>query len=156
MLDQFETRPRPIRRAAAICTAAASITVLGAPQALGAGGDETQAISSHSAELGTNQCKGASLSSVVNGAPGVPDDYDIYLSSPYSSCTARARFVGVASDGKTVVKTDFVAMRNGEESTLPVNKVYRCYIEFGVRRNDGTYYTRNLFPEQQENKNCPE
>ena len=143
-------------RAATVFATVAATAAIGAPLALAAKGDKTLAISAHSAELATNKCKGASISSVVTGAPGVPDTYDIYLSSPYRSCTARARFIGVASDGKTVFKTPFVYMRGGREAVLPVDNVYRCYIEFGVQRKNHRYFTRNLLPTKQENQNCPE
>jgi hypothetical protein len=67
----------------------------------------------------------------------------------------RAKFIGVRADGRTVFDTGYETS-TGEGGFIGVADVYRCSVEFGLQRRDGTFYTRTIIAEPQENPNCPE
>jgi hypothetical protein len=125
------------------------------PAALAETGDQTFSLSSGGAELGTDKCPGADLAMAITGAPGTPDDYDLYIGSGYHSCTTKVRMVAIAGDGHSVVRTGWVYGRKGAEAVLPLDGVYRCWVAFGVRRRDRTWYIRRSYPEKQEVDTCP-
>jgi len=158
MSDRFATdaRARRLRRGGLGALIAVCALSLAAPLALADRGDKTLAISEFGADLKTNQCPGASLTMAITGAPEVPDDYDIYIGSGYSSCTERVRFFGIKGDGHTAFRTKYVYAPDGSENVLPVDNVYRCYVEFGVRRKNGTYFTRFILPDKPEVDTCPD
>jgi hypothetical protein len=117
-------------------------------------GDKILNVSSASADLATDKCPGGSLAMSITGAPGVPDDYDLYIGSGYSTCTERVRFVGVTGDGHRF-KTTFTYARKGAEAVLPVDGVYRCWVAFGVKRRDHTFFTKRVRPDDPETDLCP-
>jgi hypothetical protein len=117
-------------------------------------GDKVLAIDNFNADLATDKCPGGSLATAVEGAPGSPDDYGIYIGSGYSTCTERTRFVGVTGDGRRF-RTAWRYARKGEEASLGVEGAYRCWIAFAVKRRDHTFFTKRVRPEDPETDNCP-
>lgn len=131
----------------------ASSAMLMAPPAAAQPGDRTTNYNNHGVEFATNACPGAFGQITVQGFPDSPDNYQVYFGG--QDCTVRARFVGVADDNRTVVDTGYATTSNND-GFFAVANVYRCYVEFGVRRLDGTFYTRSVLPDTQESPNCPE
>ena len=131
---------------------AASVALL-APQAAADPGDVTTIHTSTNVEFSTDACRGAFGQVVMEGAPGVPDNY--YVAFGGVGCVVRARFVGVAGDGVTPVDSGYhVNSRNN--GVLGLGEVYRCHVEFGVRRANGTFYTQIVRPAGAgEVRNCP-
>jgi hypothetical protein len=125
------------------------------PVALAKPGDQTLLLNSGGAELATDKCPGADLAMAIDGAPDSPDNYDFYIGSGYHSCTTKVRMEGITSDGHTPFRTGWVYGRKGEENVLPVDNVYRCWVAFGVKRRDRTWFVRRSYPEKQEVDTCP-
>ncbi len=124
-----------------------------APQAAADPGDVTFVHTSTNVEFATDACKGASGQVTMEGAPSVPDTYFISYGGG-SGCTVRARFVGVRDDGRTPFDSGYQSV-DGAGGFLSFGEVYRCHVEFGVRRTNGTFYTQIVRPIQPEVQNCP-
>lgn len=105
-------------------------------------GDETLSYGPYSVELATNQCKGASDVITTQGGPyPARTDIVVYAVNAYSSCVSRVKLV--YTDGRRSFSTGYAYSPGRKENAVAAMGVYRCYVEFGVRRNDGSYYTRN-------------
>jgi hypothetical protein len=145
---------RAAGRIAAAWTIAALATssLLLAPHAAADPGDRTLNHTEHGVELATDACAGAFGQMSVRGFPDSPDDYQIYFGG--SGCTVRARFIGVQADGRTVFDSGYQTT-TGRDGFFTVADAYRCSIEFGVQRANGSFYSRTIVAEPQENPNCP-
>jgi hypothetical protein len=126
-----------------------------APQAAADPGDETSSLNEFGVELATDECNAAWIQVTVNGGPQRPDMYSIFYKGMEPSCTVRARFVGKAADGVTPLTTDYVTTNGAGEGAFAVPEAYRCHVEFGVQRSNGTYHTERLRPLKPEIQNCP-
>jgi hypothetical protein len=134
---------------------AAATTLLLTPQAAADPGDETNSLNEFGVEMATDECDAAWIQVTVDGAPQVPDRYSVFYKGMESDCTLRARFVGVAADGVTPVTTDYVTTNSRQEGAFAVPDAYRCHVEFGVQRRNGTYHTELLRPQKPEVSTCP-
>ena len=47
------------------------------------------------------------------------------------------------------------AATGGNDDLMAFGEVYRCHVEFGVRRANGSYLTKLVRPLQPEVQNCP-
>jgi hypothetical protein len=140
------------------CTAAASLGALAAsallfaPQAAADPGDVTHVHTSNNVEVSTDACRGAFLQVTMEGAPAVPDTYTIAFGG--TNCQTRARFVGVRDDGRTPFDTGYIET-DRNDGLMAFGEVYRCHVEFGVRRANGSYLTKLVRPVKAEVQNCP-
>jgi hypothetical protein len=130
-------------------------TLLVTPQAAADPGDETNSLNQFGVEMATDECNAAWIQLTIDGGPQEPDRYSVFYKGMEQNCTLRARFVGFAADKVTPVKTDYVTTNNRQEGAFAVPDVYRCHVEFGVQRVDGSFHTEFLRPEQPEVSNCP-
>lgn len=134
---------------------AAATTLILTPQAAADPGDVTNSLNEFGVEMATDECGAAWIQVTVDGAPQVPDRYSVFYKGMEPGCTLRARFVGFAADKVTRVTTDYVTTNDRQEGAFAVPDVYRCHVEFGVQRRNGTYHTVVLRPQKPEVPNCP-
>ncbi|TCJ30154.1 hypothetical protein [Nocardioides jejuensis] len=99
----------------------------------------------HATDLYTNQCRGANLYSDVQG-PGSydqPGQVAIYLTNQYDPCVSRSRLKYVRDYNSGAAAYTGWHTLSGHSSTVYGEfSVIRCWTEVGLRRNDGSYYTR--------------
>ncbi len=117
------------------------VTVLSvAPAANAVTGDRTFYNTKVAAELATNQCRSAWVQTVNEGGPyPATTNTEVYFAGSYSGCYTRARILFVKNGVLTRTGYSYTGTSGGYIAAVGV---HRCYTEFGVRRTDGTYYTR--------------
>ncbi|HEX4816233.1 MAG TPA: hypothetical protein VFV66_26105 [Nonomuraea sp.] len=136
--------------------AALAITLAGTP-AHADTGDRTISFSDTDVRLATNQCAGSDgWFRPVGGAPGRPSGLYAFAGAGRGSCMARVRIVYVRTWSGPVYSTAYRYASAGTVNTTAVDSGFRCYWEFGVRRNNGTYYTRAMvYPSTPRPAGCP-
>ncbi|GAA2656741.1 hypothetical protein GCM10010307_70680 [Streptomyces vastus] len=108
-----------------------------------ASGDRTIQYDDNNVRLGTNQCAESHGSFVpLGGAPGSPSGLIATASSGTGNCSSRIRIVYVERWNGPVRQTARRTAGPGSATVVAADSGFRCYVEFGVRRNDGTYFTR--------------
>lgn len=128
-----------MNRLATVAAVAAATVLSTTAGASAATGDATLGTDgSYNIEMKTNQCAGASSYTHV-------DDLGTwaYVNGAYSSCVTRVRLKYVSNG--TAHFTNYAYAYGNQTNLASVSApAVRCYTEVGVRRNDGTYYTRSL------------
>lgn len=119
------------------------------PAAHAAAGDQTVIHNENEAWLKTNQCNGGYGANGYfvprGGAPGQPSELIALATAAGSSkCQSRIRMLYVPTWNAKPVMTGYVYRTNTNQPAGVVRSGIRCYVEFGVRRNDGTFFTRFL------------
>ena len=126
--------------------ASLALAVAFSTTAQAAPGDQVLARGTNALELATDACKAANFRYTVEGSPDTPNNYTIFVDSVTDpTCTTRFRFTGV-KDG-AVFTTPFATTEPGQPGATRVENAERCSIEFGVQRQDGSYFTQYLVPE---------
>jgi hypothetical protein len=130
--------------------------LLFAPQAAADPGDVTHNHTNNSADVSTDACDAGFVQVQLDGFPETADNYQIIFGSSAgdTDCFTRVRFVGFAADGRTPVDTGY-HVADSENGAIRLANVYRCHVEFGVRRANDTFFTTIVRPKKPEVENCP-
>lgn len=120
-------------------------------------GDVTYNHNSTYSELGSNQCSVASFNTFVGGGPfPASTTMQATLQGYKSTCKIRVRFSYMTSVNGTNLISGYYYLSGANLGGTPqYQNVYRCYTEVGVRRNDGTYYTRFQISNSAAQAGCP-
>ena len=113
--------------------------------AFAATGDQTFTINDRSVEFKSNQCSAGWVFTGITGGP-VPNPTNLsLLAKGYAQgCVVRARLIFVDASGVRRTTPYIYAYNKGQAGSINYYSVRRCYTEAGVRRTDGTYYTRSM------------
>ncbi|MBW0104250.1 hypothetical protein [Pseudonocardia sp. KRD291] len=130
----------------------AATAVVAAPSASADTGDGTPAQSENTITMTTDKCPGADGRAIPSGSPNTPTNYQVYFGGPGAGCVMRARLVGVRNG--QVVDTGY-KVASGNNGYFVAKGLNRCYLEFGLQRQNGTFYTRSISPRSAPSQ-CPE